>query len=124
MNDLDQRIRNALLRAPGGSDLAREPGVAEELIGTFRTRHRFLHAFAFALTFAFFAVAVVSGFRFAAASDTHAQIAWGGACLLALTFTGFLKVYFWLEIHTNRMLRELKRVELLLAVRDSDSLAH
>ncbi|MEQ1634548.1 MAG: DUF6768 family protein [Planctomycetota bacterium] len=118
MNDLDRRIQEALQTTPAGLDLAREQGVAEELIGTFKTRHRWIHAIAFVFTFACFVSACYSGYRFAIAAEVHDQLMWGGLCGLGLVFTGFLKMYFWLEIHTNRMLRELKRVELLLVVHD------
>jgi len=114
MNDLDRKIQEALRGADGGDALAREPNVAEELIGTFRTRHRWIHAIAFVLTFVFFVSAVWSGFRFAAADTARDQLLWGGLCLLGMLFVGLLKVYFWLEIHTNRILREMKRVELLI----------
>jgi hypothetical protein len=118
VNDLDRRIQEALRNSPAGHDLAREQGVAEELIGTFKTRHRWIHAVAFVFTFLCFAGSCYSGWRFAHAIEIHDQLTWGGLCGLGLCFTGFLKMYFWLEIHTNRMLRELKRVELLLVVRD------
>ena len=119
MNDLDRRIQEALQTSPSGPALARDQSVAEELIGTFKTRHRWLHAIAFVFTFACFMGATYSGYRFAIATAVHDQMMWGGLCVLGLVSTGFLKMYFWLEIHTNRMLRELKRVELLLVVRAS-----
>ncbi len=114
MNDLDQRIRDALKTSGAGDALAREPNVAEELIGTFRTRHRWIHAIAFVFTFVLFVVALWAGYRFVEADAPREQLAWGGVCVLGMVFVGFLKVYFWLEIHTNRILRELKRVELLV----------
>lgn len=117
MNDLDQKIRDALKTSAAGEDLAREPNVAEELIGTFRTRHRWIHAIAFVFTFVLFVVALWAGARFLAADTPREQLAWAGICVLGMVFVGFLKVYFWLEIHTNRILRELKRIELLVLQR-------
>ena len=114
MNDLDRKIQEALRGIDGGNALAREPNVAEELIGTFRTRHRWLHAVAFIFTFAFFAIAVWGGIRFANADVPRDQILWAGVCTLGMLSVGFLKIYFWMEIHTNRVLREIKRVELLI----------
>ena len=37
-----------------------------------------------------------------------------------LIFISFMKVWFWLEMHSNRVLREVKRVELLLLSKLSD----
>lgn len=114
MNDLDQKIRDALKSSTEGAELAREPNIAEELLGTFRTRRRWLYAVPFVFSLFFFAIAVWSGFRFVEADAPREQLLWGGVCLLGMIFVGFLKVYVWLEINTNRMLRELKRVELLV----------
>ena len=111
MSDIDQRIREALQKS-GATDTAGEPNMAEELIETFRTRHRWLHVMAVVFIFSLLAVAVWSGWRFALADATRDQLLWGAACLAAFVSTGFLKIYFWMEIHTNRILRELKRVEL------------
>jgi hypothetical protein len=40
---------------------------------------------------------------------------WGGLTLLLAVM--FIKVWFWMEMQSNRILRELKRVELLLVSR-------
>ena len=117
MNDLDRRIQEALRGVDGGEALAREPNIAEELLGTFRTRRRWLHAVPFVFSFVFLAVAVWSDFRFVEADAPREQLLWGGVCLLGMLFVGFIKVYFWLEIQTNRVMRELKRVELLFLQR-------
>lgn len=113
MNDIDHKIQEAL-RAAGGADWAREPNVAEELLGAFRARNRWLHGVTFAFTFAFFVAAVVAGVQCALAESAREQILWGLLCLVGMACVGFLKLYFWMELHTNRVLRELKRVELLI----------
>lgn len=117
MNDLDRKIQEALRGADGGDRLAREPNIAGELIGIFRGRHRWLHGMAFAFSIAFTVVAFWAGYRFCGADAMSDQLRWGGLCLLALLFVSFIKVYFWLEMDTNRVLRELKRIELLLLQR-------
>lgn len=55
-----------------------------------------------------------SGFDFYHAPEVREQLLWGGFCFFNVLFISFLKVWFWLEMHSNRVLRELKRVELLL----------
>lgn len=117
MNDLDRKIREALRGVDENGPVAKEPNLAEELVGMFRARHRLLNGAAFAFTFIFFAGGVASAFRFAAADAVRDQLLWTGVCLLSLLCVGLLKIYFWLEIYTNRVLRELKRVELLIVSR-------
>ena len=117
MNDLDKKIQAALRGSPGADDLGAEPNIAEELLATFRGRRRWLHGMAFAWTLALFLVAVWAGFEFYGAEAVRDQLRWGGLTLLATLMVAMLKIYFWLELHSNRVLREVKRVELLVATR-------
>ena len=114
MKDLDRKIQEALQGSSQEGNVAEEQNVAEELLTAFRGRNRWLNAFGALLTFAFFGVAIWGIVEFFDADNVREQIAWGGLCLVAMMFVGFLKVYFWMEMHTNRILREVKRVELLL----------
>ena len=117
MNDIDQKIQAALRRDGADRNIVDEPNLAEEIFTAFRGRHRFVSTLAFFLTFALFAAAVWSGWRFYTAEAVDAQIQWAALTLLFMIMVGFLKIWFWLEMHTNRVMRELKRVELLLVSR-------
>jgi hypothetical protein len=117
MNDIDQKIQAALRGHTGGDALATEPNLAEEVIVAFRGRHRGLTALALVFSFGLFALMLWAGFRFYAAESVRAQLMWGGIAFWAVMSIGFIKVWFWIEMHTNRVLRELKRVELLLVAR-------
>lgn len=117
MNELDQKIQAALRRNDAGDALASEPNIAEEVLTAFRGRHRWLSAFALVLNLIFFAGAVWSALRFHAASAVADQLQWAALGIVLLLFVMFLKVWFWLEMHTNRVLRELKRLELLIVSR-------
>lgn len=117
MNDLDQKIQAALRGQPGGDALAGEPNLAEKVITSFRGRHRALMTFAVIYSIVLFAVSIWAALRFWEAETVRAQLQWGGLSLLLLLIVMFTKVWFWLEMHTNRVLREVKRVELLLVTR-------
>jgi len=117
MNDIDQKIQAALRHTPGGDELAGEPNLAEETLAAFRGRNRLLSALIIVVNTTFFVGAVWSALRFYRAETVPLQLQWAAvtfACLLAVTM---VKLWCWLEIHTNRVLRELKRVELLLVTR-------
>jgi hypothetical protein len=109
MNDLDKKIQAAL--QSGSPD--EEPNLAEEVINVFRGRHRWMHGIVVAVSVVFLALAVWASFRFYYADVVREQLLWGGLALVALLMISFMKVWFWLEMHTNRILREVKRVELL-----------
>lgn len=119
MNDLDKKIQAALRGSPGADELGHEPNIAEELVATFRGRRRWLNGIAFGWTLVLFLVAVWAGCEFFQADAMRDQLRWGGLTLLAALAVAMVKIYFWLELHTNRVLREVKRVELLLLKRET-----
>ncbi len=121
MNELDRKIQAALRRNPSDDLPPSEPNLAEEVLTVFRGRHRWLSALTVGLNVVFFAGAIWAGVRFAGAAELTAQLQWGALGFVFLLLMMFLKLWFWLEMHTNRVLRELKRVELLLVARSPAS---
>lgn len=115
MNDqIDEKIRAALRGSRSGDELADEPNLAEELITAFRGRNRWITVLGVLVGLGSTALFVWAGLRFYEAAEVRDQLIWGGWCFVALMFMSFMKVWFWLEMHSNRVLREVKRVELLL----------
>lgn len=60
---------------------------------------------------------VMTVLRFYQATDVTAQLRWGGLSLILFGVISMIKLWFWLELHSNRLMREVKRVELLLVSR-------
>ena len=118
MNDIDKKIQAALRRDPAGDSLAGEPNIAEEVLLTFRSRQRWLTVFVIVVNLAAFVGLVFTAIKFYEAADVTAQLRWGGAAVLFLVMLSMMKLWFWLEMHKNRILREVKRVELLLVSRE------
>ena len=117
MNDIDRKISAALQRDTADDYLAAEPNLAEEVINVFRGRRRWMHGVVVAVCLAFLALTVWASFRFYGAEIVRDQLRFGAIAFAALLVISLLKVWFWLEMHTNRTLRELKRMELLLISR-------
>ncbi len=119
MNNLDQKIQAALQRA-NADPSATEPNLAEEVIGTFRGRQRMISVIAFVCSLVLLAGALWAGNKFLSASTVGEQLSWGGLALVLFLIVLFVKVWFWLQMQTNRILREVKRLELavLTAKRD------
>lgn len=119
-DNIDEKIRAALRGSTAGEQLAEEPNLAEELITAFRGRNRFTNAMAFIFSLVSLAAFVWSAIRFYEAEIVRDQLLWGGVALFTIIFISFMKVWFWMEMHSNRVLREIKRVELLVLQRDND----
>jgi len=117
MNDIDQRIQAALRGHTDGESLAPDPHIAEEVIATFHGRSRLLNILTVVFTPSFILVLIWAAVHFFEAETVTMQLRWGGLALLCFLMVSFLKLWFWLEMQSNRLLRELKRVELLLLTR-------
>lgn len=117
MNNIDQKIQDALRRDVTGSVPPVEPSLAEETLLVFRGRNRLISILMSAANFAFFVGAVWAALRFYRAESVQLQLQWGAVAFLLLMISLFVKLWFWLEMHSNRVLRELKRVELLIQTR-------
>lgn len=116
MNDIDKKIQAALQRSPSIDD----PNLAEEVISVFRGRRRWMHALMVLVTLGFLALGVWAGLRFYEAGEVREQLLFGALALALLLAISMMKVWFWLEMHTNRVLREVKRIELLLLSRTAE----
>lgn len=111
MSNIDERIRNAL--ADETDDFKSLPNIAEELIGTFKGQSKWLNIFTAILTFVFFGGWIWTTIEFFQATSIDQKLEWGGASLFCLIFISFMKVWFWLTMQSNRVIREVKRLELL-----------
>ncbi len=119
MNNIDQKIQAALRGQSGGDSFAADPNLAEEVIVAFRGRNRWINLVTVTFSLVFTGVLVWAIAGFIGAETVALQLRWGGLALLCFLMVSFLKVWFWLEMQSNRLLREIKRVELLLVRRES-----
>lgn len=62
-----------------------------------------------------FVLFVYSTVRFFGTDDTNELIKWASAGFLAVIFMGMLKLYIWMQMDKNDLLRELKRLELQIS---------
>lgn len=121
-NDLDQKIQAALRSESSPDTVIAEPNnVAEEFIIAFRNRQRWFTALLLLANIGTFIGLLFAGMKFYNAPDVMLALRWGGVALAFFFVFVVLKVWFWLEIHTNRVLREVKRVELLLLSKKANS---
>jgi len=62
-----------------------------------------------------FAGGFYAAWMFLTVGETNEVIRWGGISWFLLTGVYLMKLWFWMQMETNRILREVKRVELQLA---------
>ena len=117
MNEIDRKIQEALRRDPAADASGGEPNIAEEILVAVRGRHRLLSSLMVVVNLVAFVGCVLAAVRFYEATEVVLQMRWGAVAAVLLLVSSMLKIWFWLEIHTNRVLREVKRVELMLVSR-------
>jgi hypothetical protein len=116
VDDLDRKIEEAL--AAEDRDLAAqfgERGPLGEWAAVYRGAMGRLAVFATGLVFAQFIGALYCAWRFFEATQPLDALRWGAGAGLLMLMVGFLKLWFWLRMESNRVLREVKRLELQVA---------
>ncbi len=118
MDDLDRKIEEALNaedRALLGS--FEEQGLFGQVFGIYSGKLGALALFATLLTLVLFGGAVYCGWKFFEATVAIDAARWGAGGIMLMVMVGFLKIWFWMRMESNRILREVKRLELQLARR-------
>jgi hypothetical protein len=117
MNELDRAIRQSLSAEDAelfdrfGADQA----LHRQVLDAFESRLRWFNAAGGIAGLVLFAAACVFGWRFWFAEDLRDMLRWAGASALACAGLGLIKLWFWLELQKNAVVREVKRLELQVA---------
>ena len=53
-----------------------------------------------------------AAWKFFTTTGLDARVTWGAIAWFAAIMVAFMKVWFWMRMESNRILRELKRIEL------------
>ena len=117
MNELDQAIRKSLSTEDARvlERLAGDQALHEQVLAMFRGRLKWLSALGWIVGFALFGAACFCAWRFASAADVRGMLLWFAAGGLAVAGLALVKVWFWLELARNSIVREVKRLELQVA---------
>jgi len=114
---LDDRIREELERrsAPAEALQLEQAGLFGMLHRVFTGGLRRWAAYAMALTLVFFGLTVWCGYQVLTVESTDQRIMWALGALFGFHAVSMLKLWFFMEMNRNSVLREIKRVEVALA---------
>jgi hypothetical protein len=117
MRDVDRMIEEALgeeesevLRRIGG-----EPNIAERALGMFGAGVGWMVALMMVVQAALFVAGVWATWNFFEASDPVTQLRWGLPAAVLMLMALIVKTAVAPAIHQNRLMLELKRIELQIA---------
>ncbi len=116
MTEFDDKIRQALQAESDNvwKDV-QEQGLFEQALDVMRGKHRFFTVIANVVVAVFLAVMVYCVVRFFDAQTTRTQIAWSVGFLASNMVVAMLKLWFWMQMDKNTVIREVKRLELQVA---------
>jgi hypothetical protein len=117
MNEFDRAIRQSLSAEDAElfDRLGADQALHRQVLATFEGQFRWFNAAGWIAGFALFAVGSALAWRFMQAEDIGEMLRWGGASALAFAGLALVKVWFWLELQKNAIVREVKRLEVQVA---------
>lgn len=119
MNKLDEMIAEALSEEDREIVAeTQEQGLFQLLAGQYQGRNAWVNWLNTVGLFAYGALALWSALKFFTAAEATALIFWGVLLTIAIVAVAALKLYMLNKVESDRVIRELKRVELMLAARE------
>ena len=115
MNELDRATRQSLSAEDSQlfDRLGADESLHRQVLATFEGRLRWFNAAGWIAGVVLFAAACVLALRFVSAQDLEEKLHWGAASALAFAGVMLVKVWFWLELQKNAIVREVKRLEVI-----------
>ncbi|WP_103067944.1 DUF6768 family protein [Aquimarina sediminis] len=111
--DIDQLIKETLTQEEAKFyDELDEQNLIEMIGGLFKTKHRWIIILMNIVTLVAFVFLVYCIVQFLATDNTNELIRWfAGGCICAM-FMIMTKLFAWMQMDKNALLREIKRLEL------------
>jgi len=117
MRDIDAMIDEALDAEERDllNRIGEEPGWLSQIFGIFGGRMGWMNVVLVIAQSVAFVAGVWAAWSFFLAGDALTALRWGLPAAVLLLMSAMIKLAMWPAVHTNRLLLELKRIELQLA---------
>jgi hypothetical protein len=116
MDDLDRKIAEALsIEDRETLEEFGEQGLFGQLGGLFTGKLGWLSAVTFVVATVAVAIGFWAAWNFYHAEDIAAMIKWAALAWAGFMIQIMIKLWSWMRMETNRMIREVKRLELQVA---------
>ena len=113
MEDIDQLIKETLTQEEAKFyDSLEEQNVLGMVGGLFKGKNKWILILMNIMTLIFFGLFVYCTVNFFDVTETNELIKWGIGGLVFLLGVSMLKVFAWMQMDKNAILREMKRLEL------------
>jgi len=115
--EIDELIKSALSQEEATYyDELEEQSLLDMALGVYRGKLKWLAILTAVVMIIVFGLAVYCLIQFLEADNTKDMILWAAGMFGAMMATSMLKLFHWMQMDKNAVLRELKRVELQVGV--------
>jgi len=113
MEEIDQLIKETLTQEEAGFyDSLDEQNIFGMLTGLFTGKNAWLLVIMNIMILVFFGLFIYCCINFFNTDTTNEMMKWGFGSLMTLFGVSMLKVFAWMQMDKNAILREMKRLEL------------
>jgi len=113
MEEIDQLIKDTLSKEEAAFyDSLDEQNLFQMVFGLFKGKNAWLLIITNIMTVIFFGLFVYCSFQFFNVDTTEELLRWGFLTVMLLLSLSVLKIYAWMQMDKNAILREMKRLEL------------
>jgi len=118
--EIDDIIRTALSKDEAKFyDELGEQTLTEMVGGLFQGRTRWITYMTMVIMPILFGIGVYCAIEFFKSDDLRHMMMWGAGAFFFVMGTSFIKVFHWLQMDKNALIREIKRLELQVAMLNS-----
>ncbi len=116
MNDLDQQIQQALdAEERELFEQFGEQGIFTQWFSVYQGKQGWIAILSTFVMVILFGGAAYAGWNFLHSSGGLEAAHWGAVTWFLMTMVAFMKLWFWMRMESNRVLREVKRIELQIS---------
>ena len=116
IEEIDKLIKETLSKEEAKFyDGLEEQNILESVLGLFQGKNKWIMYLMNFMTLVFFGLFVYCTVQFFNTNLTNELIKWGIGSLVFLLGVSMLKIFAWMQMDKNTLLREMKRLELLIS---------
>ncbi len=124
MNDLNKKILDAMRYSKDDYAAADDDtGIFRLVALSFKGQFRYTVIFVFLLILVFLGLSIYCAYQMVNEPDIATRISWLGGLIVSFIVVGLLRLWYFLELHRLSIVREIKRLELQVALL-AEKLAH
>ena len=115
--NIDDLIKQALSEEESEvlERLSEEQSIFEQLLSNFQGKMKWMSMYIAFMILVFFLLSIYCLIEFLNADDIRLMILWGAGMGASFLTVGMLKMWQWMQMDKNALLREIKRLELHIA---------